>query len=322
MIPAMRAVGHDVVGVMSSSESRAQQYAKENELELATDSLEQALGWDADAVYISTTNQLHAAQAIAAFEAGRHVLCEKPLAMTIADAEAVVASGASHGRVLATNHHIRNSRVIQVIRGLIYTGQIGELVALRVHHAVSLPERLRGWRLTDAAAGAGVILDITVHNADTVRFITGREVESVTAVATSSGMGGGTAEDTAMCVLSLEGGALAMTHESFVVPHAGTALEVHGSEASIFASNVLTQDPVGEILVRTATMTVEVPVPERPDLYQVGLRAFEDAVTNGTDLACTGADGVASLAVALAARTSATEHRAVPISEILSGGAP
>src|SRR4029077_17839305 len=125
-------------------------------------------------------------------------------------------------------------------------------------------------------AGAGVILDITVHNADTVRFITGREVESVTAVATSSGLGGGTAEDTAMCVLTLEGGALAMTHESFVVPHAGTALEVHGSEASIFASNVLTQDPIGEILMRTATMTVEVPVTERPDLYQVGLRAFED----------------------------------------------
>ncbi|WP_421740677.1 Gfo/Idh/MocA family protein [Cellulomonas sp.] len=321
MIPAMRAVGDEVIGVMSSSSERAAKYASENGLERATDSLDDALAWDADAVYISTTNQLHAGQALAAAAHGRHVLCEKPLAMTVADARAVIEACAANNVVLATNHHIRNNAVVRTIRDLVNAGEIGEVVAVRVQHAVSLPDRLRGWRLSDPAAGGGVIFDITVHDADTVRFVTGREVTSVTAVATSVSGDGSGVEDTAVCVMTLDGGAVVITHDSFVVPHAGTALEVHGTEGSILAAGAMVQDPTGSVTLRRGGVDTDVPVGERADLYQVGLRAFDAAVTTGTAPSATGADGLASLAIALAARASAADGRPVELSEMLVGAA-
>ncbi len=64
---------------------------------------------DIDAVYISTTNELHRDQLFAAAKAGKHVLCEKPLALNLADARAMVASCRSRGVVMGTNHHLRNA---------------------------------------------------------------------------------------------------------------------------------------------------------------------------------------------------------------------
>ncbi|WP_163202505.1 Gfo/Idh/MocA family protein, partial [Citrobacter koseri] len=64
---------------------------------------------DVDAVYISTTNELHRGQVLAAAAAGKHVLCEKPLAMSLADARAMVDACRATGVVLGTNHHLRNA---------------------------------------------------------------------------------------------------------------------------------------------------------------------------------------------------------------------
>jgi predicted dehydrogenase len=101
-----------------------------------------------------------------------------------------------------------------------------------------------------SSAGAGVILDITVHDADALRFVTRREVVAVTTVATSQEFGAGGIEDTAMCVMQLDDGALAMTHESFAVPHAHPAFELHGSAGSVYMPGVVAQDPAGELLLR------------------------------------------------------------------------
>src|SRR5881398_1998659 len=86
VVPAMRRAGHSVAGVCSASPEHAAAYAKEHGFELATTNLEQLLSADIDAVYISSRNGEHAAQARAAAAAGRHVLLEKPLATTLEDA--------------------------------------------------------------------------------------------------------------------------------------------------------------------------------------------------------------------------------------------
>jgi len=319
VIPAMRAVGHDVVGVLSSSAERGAAYAAENGIPRATSSLDDLLAWECDAVYVSTTNQLHAGQAIASAARGKHVLCEKPLAMTVEDARAIVTMCAQNGVVLATNHHLRSSAVNRKARELVLAGELGDLRAVRMHHAVSLPERLRGWRIQDKAAGAGVILDITVHDADTLRYVTGREVEQVTAVSTSQEFGDGDVEDTAFCVMLLDNGAAALTHESFAVPHAYTALEIHGSAGSLYIRDALTQDPDGEVILRRDGVDHVVDPGSRDDLYQVTLRAFEAAVRGTGVPLCTGEDGVASLAIALAALRSSQERRPVAVSELLEG---
>src|SRR5205807_621519 len=121
--------------------------------------------------YISTTNELHGEQAIAAATAGRHVLCEKPLALSLVDAWSMVAACERAGVVLATNHHLPAAGTHRAIQRIVADGTIGEPLAVRVFHAVSLPDRLRGWRLTAPERGAGVILDITCHDAAAVRAI-------------------------------------------------------------------------------------------------------------------------------------------------------
>src|SRR4051795_8557177 len=82
-----------------------------------------------DAVYISTTNEKHRPQALAAIAAGKHVLCEKPLAMTAAEAAEMGRAAEAAGVVFATNHHLRNAGAHIAIRELIATGRIGRVLS-------------------------------------------------------------------------------------------------------------------------------------------------------------------------------------------------
>ena len=74
---------------------------------------------------------------------------------------------------MGTNHHLRNAGAHRAMRDAIAAGRIGKPLAARVFHAVYLPPHLQGWRITKPEAGGGVILDITVHDADTLRFVLG-----------------------------------------------------------------------------------------------------------------------------------------------------
>ncbi len=121
---------------------------------------------DVDIVYICTTNERHKAETIAAARSGKHVLCEKPLALNVGDAREMVETCAHAGLVLGTNHHLRNAITHRTLRRLVGEGAIGEPLASRVFHAVLLPENLRTWRIHDPGTGGGVILDITLHDRD------------------------------------------------------------------------------------------------------------------------------------------------------------
>ena len=305
MIPAIRAQrGAEIVRVVSGSTERGRAYADQHGIEDSGTDLGVALG-DArvDAVYISTTNEKHLAQAMAAIAAGKHVICEKPLAMSIEDAVSMVRAAESAGLVFATNHHLRCSGSHRAVRGLIETGRIGRVLSLRLFHAVHLPAHLQGWRITSAEAGGGVIPDITVHDADVARFLTGEDPQTVVAQMAASGMGQGV-EDSAMSVWTMPSGAMVMSHESFTHPFAGSGLEVHGTEGSIFARGVMTQNPVGEIELVSASGRQAVPF-DTYNLYQKGVSEFVAAVRGEGRPAADGRDGVKSLAVALAVREAA-----------------
>lgn len=112
VIGAIRATGGQVVSVMSSNAERARAYAEANGIGNYTTDLDALLADpQIDAVYISTTNELHREQAVAAARAGKHILCEKPLALSLEDAHAMARAASSGGVVLATNHHLREGCV-------------------------------------------------------------------------------------------------------------------------------------------------------------------------------------------------------------------
>jgi 1,5-anhydro-D-fructose reductase (1,5-anhydro-D-mannitol-forming) len=305
LVGAVRAQsGDNVTWVVSGSADRARSFAKTHKIAHSGTKLTAALADPAvDAVYISSTNEKHHAQAMAAIAAGKHVLCEKPLATTIADAQAMVKAAEKAGLVFATNHHLRSAGSVRRIRALIATGKVGKVLSVRVFHAVELPLHLRGWRLDNPGAGGGVIADLTVHNADTVRFLLGEDPLSVVAHMDATGLGQGV-EDSAMSVWAMPSGAMVFSHESFTHPFAASGIEVHGTEGSILARGVLSQEPGGEIDLITAHGTTRVEF-DRDGLYETVVRTFTAAVAGKATVAASGRDGVKSLQIAEAVRTAA-----------------
>lgn len=313
VIGAIRAqAGHEVVAVLSSDPERGAAFAERHGIAASPTDATALLGHaDVDAVYISTTNEKHHEQTLASIAAGKHVLCEKPLAMTLADAVAMVRAARAAGVVLATNHHLRCAGSHGAIRDAVASGRIGRVVSVRVHHAVYLPAHLQGWRISDAAAGGGVILDIVVHDADAVRFHLGEDPAEVVAMAGASGMGDGV-EDSVMSVWSMPSGTMVTTHESFTHRYAGSGIELHGTEGSIFATGVMTQLPLGDVVLVDGAGRHALPFAEH-GLYDHALARFAEAVAGRGSPAADGIDGVKSLAVALAVREAAGHGRAVRV---------
>ena len=317
MIGAIRAQPDgEVVAVLSSDAERGRRFAADNGIATSHTRLEDLLADAAvDAVYISTTNELHCAQTLAAAAAGKHVLCEKPLALTVTDAVRMVAACRDAGVVMGTNHHLRNAATHRTMREAIQAGRIGKPLAARVFHAVYLPPHLQGWRIDRPDAGGGVVLDITVHDADTLRFVLDDEPVEVVALEQTAGLAKGL-EDGVMAVVRFGSGVVAQLHDAFTVRHAGTGFEVHGSEGSLVARDVMTQRPVGEVVLRNEQGSEALPL-DHENLYARSLREFHGAIRGQGRPAATGEDGVRSLALALAVRKSAREGRRVRLDEIL-----
>lgn len=313
MIDAVRQQpGHDVTALLSSDKARGEKFIAEYNIDRAYTMLDNMLADEAiDAVYISTTNELHKDQAVAAAKAGKHVLCEKPLALSLSDAEEIVDACRDNQVILGTNHHLRNSATHSAVRDLIASGRIGKVTSMRIFHAVYLPENLQTWRLDKPEAGGGVILDIVVHDADTVRFILGEDPGEVAALGQSKGMGQGL-EDGVMCVMKLPSGILVQSHESFTAPFAGSGLEVHGTHGSIFANGVMTQQAAGEIHIVDDAGRHEVTTGHH-NLYARSLAKFARAMCGEGQASATGEDGVKSLAVALAARDSIAQSKIITV---------
>ena len=165
-----------------------------------------------------------------------------------------------------------------------------------------------------------MVLDITVHDADTLRFVLNDDPVEISAFTQSAGMAGGGLEDGAMCIWRFKSGVIAQSHEGFTTKFAGTGFEVHGSEGSLFASNVMTQKPVGSVLLRTAKGEEELSF-DREDLYTRSLRQFHAAIRGEGQPSATGEDGVWSLTSAEAALQSAKSGKAVTIDPKLGSAA-
>ncbi|MGD9477237.1 Gfo/Idh/MocA family protein [Shinella sp. G-2] len=313
VIGAIRATGGEVVSVMSTNAERGRAYAAEQGIAKSVTSLDALVNDpDIDAVYISTTNELHRDQALAAARAGRHILCEKPIAMALDDARAMLQAAKDAGVVMATNHHLRNAATHRAMRAAIKAGRIGTPLSARVFHAVYLPPHLQGWRLDKPEAGGGVILDITVHDADTLRFVLDDDPVEAIAFSQAGGMGKAGLEDAAMGVLRFRSGVIAQFHDGFTTKFAETGLEVHGTEGSLIGRNVMTQRATGTVILRDTGGEHVLPL-DHANLYETALSAFHAAIAGNGQPSATGEDGVWSLATGLAVVEAARTGKTVRI---------
>ena len=184
-VEALRRIGVRVTGVLGSSPERSAASAAAVDVPRGYASLDELLGDpDVSAVHVTSPNQLHRTQVLAILAAGRHVICEKPLAMTSAESAELVAAARASGLVNAVNFNLRfyplNQHVSELVRGR----GIGDvrLVTGRYFQDWLLFDTDWNWRLERAKGGAlRAVGDIGSHWLDLTTFMTGLRVESVLA---------------------------------------------------------------------------------------------------------------------------------------------
>jgi predicted dehydrogenase len=184
-VEALRRLGVEVTGVVGSSPERAAAKAKAAALPAPYPSFEAMLADPAvDVVHLTTPNHLHFDQARAALAAGKHVVCEKPLAMTSAETGELLRLAEQSGLVHAVNFNVRFYPQCQEARARVHAGAVGDvrLVSGGYLQDWLLLDTDWNWRLDPAAGGAlRAVGDIGSHWLDLVQFITGRHVEAVLA---------------------------------------------------------------------------------------------------------------------------------------------
>lgn len=172
VIPAIREEPRShLYGVVSRTPERASEFA-----EHVWDNLDDAmLDPTIDAVYVATPVALHAPQTIAALRAGKHVLCEKPVAMNYPEASTMVDEAHKSGRVLGVAYYRRTYPKVQRAKQLIEQGAIGQPVLAEASHHGELPAlgSFRSWLIDPALAGGGPLFDVASHRIDLLNYFFG-----------------------------------------------------------------------------------------------------------------------------------------------------
>jgi UDP-N-acetyl-2-amino-2-deoxyglucuronate dehydrogenase len=142
-----------------------------------------------DAVYIAVPHHLHASLAMQAAEAGKHILVEKPIAITLPDAEAMISVARANGVWLSVNFHAQVDPLCQAAKELVTTGAIGRVLGTCIVYRGDKPASYwtsgysgrvaTDWRVRKATAGGGVLIMNAIHDLNTMRFITGLEAVRV-----------------------------------------------------------------------------------------------------------------------------------------------
>jgi predicted dehydrogenase len=184
-VEALRRLGVNVVGVVGSSPERARAKAAAANLPRVYDGYDELLADDAvDVVHIASPNHVHVSQARAALEAGKHVVCEKPLALISEDSADLVRAADAAGLVNAVCFNIRFYPLCHQMRSMVGSGEIGEpflITGSYLQDWLLLPTDWN-WRLVAREGGAlRAVADIGSHWLDLARFVTGRRVLEVLA---------------------------------------------------------------------------------------------------------------------------------------------
>ncbi|WP_426623045.1 Gfo/Idh/MocA family protein [Leifsonia sp. McL0607] len=239
---AARAARAELAGIVSSTPERSAAAAERLGIGRAFVSLEEVLGDDSiDVVHVTTPNALHASQAAAVLASGKDVVCEKPLATTVADAEALVAAAA--GRTATVPFVYRFHPMVREARARFASGAAGQVLTVNASYLQDwlLAAGDDNWRVDSEQGGRSrAFADIGSHLVDLVEFVSGDRVARLsgkkrTVFAERAAHTGITTEDAAAVVIETESGAIGTLLVSQVAPGRKNRLwlEIAGSAESV-----------------------------------------------------------------------------------------
>jgi xylose dehydrogenase (NAD/NADP) len=306
VVPALLAARRSaLVAVASRDLARAAHYARQWDIPVAHASYDALLrSRDIDAVYIPLPNTLHVEWTLRALDAGKHVLCEKPLALTPDDIDRVDAVARDRQRVVAEGFMYRHEPLTAAVLATLAEGAIGPL---RTITATFTFERSRtpDVRL-DPLLGGGSLWDIGCYAVNVARLIAGREPVRVLGV---ESRGPTDVDESFSGILQFDTGVTAAIHSSFRAAYR-TALEITGAQGVMRVSHPFKPGPQEQIDVQCGDDTRRIAVNGSPLLFVRMVEDFVAAVLDGrvpaVSLRDSRGNAAALAALAAAARTGST----------------
>jgi len=303
--------------VFDTNQQANTEVAKEYDVEQAS-SIDQLLDTGIDAVYIATPAGVHAEQVLACAEASKHVLCEKPLGMTVAEAENMIELCRKKGVKLGCAFMMRFVAQHQEALRLIKEDRLGWPVYARAQLSCWYPPIEGAWRQDPATGGGGALIDMGGHCIDLLEMFFGN-IKRVSCFINNS-VHDYKSEDSATAMLFFENGALGIVDTFFCIPDNSSknVLELYGSKGSILAQGTIGQEFAGRMVAfleqhgkdydaqqaRAAAegMVIE---PELVNTYQAEIEEFSQAILDNREPVISGELGLRSQKILTACYESA-----------------
>ena len=304
MAPAINAEPDSrVAAVFSRDREKADAFAAKHGGKAYTSYAEMLNDPEVNVVYIASPNAMHAEQALEAAKAGKHIYCEKPLALNVKDAhrvfEACKKAGVKLGVDFQTRHYAPNAEAVKLIRD----GAIGDVIVMQIESCAGA-NPLKGWRTDPALAGMGSVNNIAVHPLDLARYFAGSEASEVVAM-TNAGRSDDL-ETISLILVRFESGAIAYINGSQAAPNPRADMEIYGSAGRISGRNTTRPFIEGELIVHSGGEEKSIPFSTK-DGFRRAVAAFNRAVIDDTEPNPSGQDGVKSVelvdAITRSART-------------------
>jgi predicted dehydrogenase len=244
---------------------------------------------EVDAVFVATPNVCHLKDVLSAIDAGKPVLCEKPMGMNASECRHMVEAARRAHLLLGVAQVFRFERSIAALRERVAVGQVGKPIFARSEFSFSARTHPRKWLTDSKTAGGGPIADVGVHCIDALRYILGDEIVRVTASGICDGQSG---DVEAAAVLSLEFGC-GMLGSVLVSIRADyrTPFEIVGESGALYANNAFNVEHPIEIELRQGGTIIERETVSNADAYARQVDAFSAAVEGKADFPALGEEG-------------------------------
>jgi|SRR5215471_14633030 len=320
--PAMRAATDgDLVAVYSRDRGRADAFAERHGAHAAYGKLDDLLHDSrVDGVFVCSPNALHAEHVIQAARAGKHVLCEKPMATAVADAVRMVEACRMARVKLGVAFNLRQHPAHRRAREIVASGALGRLVLAQGQWAFGVRGRdgspprnalNQWWDAPELIGGASTMMGTGVHVVDLMRFVLGQEITEVTAV-TDGQTSEKPLEQIACLMLRFSGGTLGQVTASRLLPDSLNDFRLYGILGRLAGYHSLWEARTGrfETVSETVNETSEYPEALLPN-YVAEIEDFQRAVATDGEPAATGVDGLRIVEVTIAMIESARTGRSV-----------
>ena len=243
-IPGMMLANNaELVAVMEVNMELAEKIRKKYNAKKAYDSADALLA-DPEivAVYIASPVVYHKEQAIKAAKAKKHILLEKPIALTTEDGAEVLKTCREEGVLAASGFMMRYHAYHQKMKEIVDSGRLGNIISCRAQLTCWYPEIEGAWRQKQSLSGGGAMMDLGVHCIDLLQYITGKKTKKVVGFSGNKTFNY-EVEDSASALLELEDGIYAYVDANFNIPDAAAKgrIEIYGTKGSLLAEGTIGQ---------------------------------------------------------------------------------